>query len=310
MVLSPEELRERYIGAQVVMVTPFKEDYSIDEEGLRRNTRFLLENGVHVLQPCGSTGEFWSLTPEEHKRVIKIVIEEAGGRVPVVPGTSHSGTRMTVELSRYAEEAGADGVMIVPPYYEKPTPEGIYQHYKAVAEAIRIGIVVYNNPWTSKVTIGPELMKRLAEIPNIVAVKETTGDMAMALRLLDSTGCMLTYSMGTGEILAPYFYMSGAKGHVTGLGNFAPRIAVEMYELAMRREWTGMMELHKRIFPYLELNERMSERHGGSMYVTLIKEAMRILGLPGWPPRKPLITLKEDEREELREVLKKIGVLN
>lgn len=309
MVLTPEELRERYIGAQVVMVTPFKGDHSLDEEGLRMNTKFLMESGVHVLQPCGSTGEFWSLSPEEHKRVIRIVVEEAGGRVPVVPGTSHSGTRMTVELSRYAEEVGADGVMIVPPYYEKPTPEGVYQHYKAVAEAIRIGIVVYNNPGTSKFTIGPELMERLAEIPNIVAVKETTGDMSMALRLLEKTGCRLTYSMGTGEILAPYFYMSGARGHVTGLGNFAPRVAVEMYELAARREWDRLIELHKRIFPYLELNERLSERHGGSMYITLIKEAMRLMGLPGWPPRKPLITLRDDEREELIGVLKRMGLL-
>ena len=291
------------------MVTPFNEDYSINEEGLRANTRFLIEKGVHVLQPCGSTGEFWALTPEEHKRAIEVVVEEARGKIPVVPGTAHSGTKLTVELSRYAEEVSADGVMIVPPYYEKPTTEGIYQHYKTVAEAINIGIVIYNNPWTSKVTIGPELMSRLADIPNIVAVKETTADMRMALNLIMKTGDRLTYSMGSGEILAPYFYMSGAKGHVTGIANFAPRISVEMYEAAMKADWGRVNRIHKKIFPYLDLVAKLSEEHKGTMYITIFKEAMKMLDLPGWPPRKPLLPLSDEERGELKDVLKNIGIL-
>lgn len=308
-ILEPKELRRKYVGAQVVMVTPFREDYSLDEEGLRHNTNFLIENGVHVLQPCGSTGEFWSLTPEEHKLVIKIVVEEAKGKVPVVPGTAHSGTKLTVELSKYAEEVGADGAMIVPPYYERPTIEGINQHYRTVAEAINIGIVVYNNPWTSKVTIGPELMSRLADIPNIVAVKEMTADMRLALNLIMKTGDRLTYSMGAGEILAPYFYMSGAKGHVTGIANFAPKIAIEMYEAAMKGDWGIVNEIHKKIFPYLELDAKLNRKHRGTMYITIIKEAMRMLELPGWPPRKPLLPLSGEERGELKGVLEKIGVL-
>lgn len=307
--MNLEELKEKYVGAQVVMVTPFNEDYSLDLEGLRSNTRFLIKNGVQVLQPSGSTGEFWSLTPEEHKRVIKTVVDEARGRVPVVPGTAHSGTNLTVELSKYAEEVGADGVMIVPPYYQIPTVEGLYEHYRTVAEAINIGIVIYNNPWTSKVTIGPELMSRLAGIPNIVAVKETTADMRLAFRLIMLTGDRLTYSMGSGEILAPYFYMSGAKGHVTGMANFAPQIAVAMYEAAMKKDWAKVNEIHRKIFPYLDLIAKLVEKHKGTMYITVIKEAMRMLGLPGWPPRKPLLPLTDEEREELKRVLKEIGVL-
>ncbi|MEM2922456.1 MAG: dihydrodipicolinate synthase family protein, partial [Candidatus Bathyarchaeia archaeon] len=269
---------------------------------------FLIKSGIHVLQPTGSTGEFFSLTPEEHKRVIKVVVEEAGGRVPVVPGTAHSGTKMTVEISRYAESVGADGVMIVPPYYQMPTLEGIYEHYKTVAESIKVGIVVYNNPWTSKITIGPELMRRLAEIPNVVAVKETTGNINLSLRLLKKLGKKLTFSMGSGEELAPYYYLSGAKGHVTAIGNFAPKFAVGMYEAAMRKDWDEVMKIHSNLMPYFELDNRLSEKNKGTMYISMTKEAMRMLGLPGYPPRKPLLPLNDREREELKNILNNIGV--
>jgi len=307
--MEPEELREKYIGVQCVMVTPFREDFSVDEDGLKRLTEFLIENGVHVLQPTGSTGEFFSLTSEEHKRVIKIVVDETAGRVPVVPGTSHSGTKMTVEISKYAESVGADGVMIVPPYYELPTLKGIYEHFKTVAKSIKIGIVVYNNPSTSKITIGPELMRKLAKIPNIVAVKESTANMTLALRLLSQLGDRLTFSMGSGEELAPFYYMSGAKGHVSAIANFAPKIAVSMYEAAMKKDWNEVMKIHSKLIPYFELDHRLSEKNRGTMYISMVKEAMKMLGLPGWPPRKPLLPLHDDEREELKKVLVKMGIL-
>lgn len=218
-------------------------------------------------------------------------------------------TKMTVEMSKYAENVGADGVMIVPPYYQLPTLEGIYEHYKTVAESIKIGIVIYNNPWTSKITIGPELMRKLAEIPNIVAVKETTANMSLALRLLSQLGDKLTFSMGSGEELAPYYYISGAKRHVTAIANFAPRIAVNMYEAAMRKDWDEVKKIHSNLIPYFELDHKLSEKNKGTMYISMAKEAMRTLGLPGWPPRKPLLPLHDDEREELKKVLIKIGTL-
>lgn len=307
--MNPKDLRKKYIGVQVVMVTPFKKDFSLDEEGLRYNTNFLIENGVHVLQPCGSTGEFWSMTSEENKKTIKIVVEEAKGRVPVVPGTGHSGTGLAVEMSKYAEEVGADGVMIMPPYYQKPTIEGIYEHYKTVAEAINIGIVVYNNPWTTKVRIGTELMKSLLKIPEIVAVKETCGDMGLAYRLIRLTGDKLTYSMGMGEILAPYFYMSGAKGHVTTLANFAPRLSVEMYDAAMKKDWGKVNEIHFKLGPYLEFTATLGEKHAGTVFISAVKEAMNMLDLPGGLPRRPLLPLSDEEKDELREILKKLGLL-
>jgi 4-hydroxy-tetrahydrodipicolinate synthase len=307
--MDPEKLREKYVGCQVVMVTPFKDDYSLDEDGIRRLTNFLIKGGVQVLQPCGSTGEFWSLTPEEHKKVIKIVVDEADGRIPVVPGTSHSGTKLAVVFSKYAEEVGADGVMIVPPYYHIPTLDGIYEHYKTVAEAIKIGIVIYNNPFTSKITIREELMEKLATIPNVVAVKDTTADMQLSLRLLRRFGDRLTFSMGSGEYLAAGYYLAGGKGHVSSFANFAPALPVEMYKAAKDGDWEKVKELDTKMAPFFELRQKLSNKHQGTVYITLTKEACRMLELPGFPTRKPLLPLKKNERQELRTVLAKMGIL-
>lgn len=300
-------MKERYAGAQCVMVTPFTEDYRLDEDGLRSNTRFLIKNAVHVLQPTGSTGEFSALSPEEHKKVIRIVVEEAGGKVPVVPGTAHSSTKLTIELSQYAEKVGADGVMIVPPYYQAPTLDGIYDHYKAVADAIRIGIVVYNFPGATNIEIGPELLEKLAEIPRIVGFKESSGDMVVALRVLARFRNRLTFTIG-GELFAPYYYMSGARGHVTSIANFAPQFAVDMYEAARRKDWEKVREIHGKVVTYFDLHARFDQAKGGSRYVPIVKEAMKMLNLPGWPPRKPLLPLDDEEREELRKVLKEMGL--
>lgn len=307
--MDPEKLREKYVGCQVVMVTPFKDDYSLDEDGIRRLTNFLIKGGVQVLQPCGSTGEFWSLTPEEHKKVIKIVVDEADGRIPVVPGTAHSGTKLAVVFSKYAEEVGADGVMIVPPYYHIPTLDGIYEHYKTVAEAIKIGIVIYNNPFTSKITIREELMEKLATIPNVVAVKDTTADMQLSLRLLRRFGDRLTFSMGSGESLAAGYYLAGGKGHVSSFANFAPTLPVAMYTAAKDRDWEKVKELDTKMAPFFELRQKLSNKHQGTVYITLTKEACRMLELPGFPPRKPLLPLEKNERQELRTVLAKMGIL-
>jgi len=309
MVLTPEELKKRYIGVQVVMVTPFREDFSLDEEGLRCNTSFLIKSGVHVLQPAGSTGEFWNLTPNEHKRVMEIVVDKARGRIPVVPGTGYSGTKQTIEMSKYAEEIGADGVMVVPPYYVIPTPEEIYEHYKTLAQSIKIGIVVYNNPAMTKITLGLDLMAKLAEIPNIVAVKDTTRDIIDIFSHQYSLREKLTFSVGLGELQAPYFYLSGGKGHVSDIANFAPQIALEMYNAAMKKNWKKVMDIHFKLYPYFEFVERKSKEKKGMLWLVICKEAMKILEMPGWPPRKPLLPLREDERNELREVLKEIGIL-
>ena len=306
--MEPAELKEKYVGVQVVMVTPFKKDYSLDEDGLRENVHFLLKNGVHVLHPAGSTGEFWNLTTEEHKRVIKVVVDEVGGKVPVIPGTGYSGTKQTIEMSKYAEDVGADGVLVLPPYYVIPTPEGIYQHFKTLSESIKIGIIVYNNPSMTKISLSTELLQKLATLPNVVAVKDTTRDIIDIFLHLYALEDRLTFSVGLGELQAPYFYLSGGKGHVSDMANFAPKHAVEMYNLAKKGDWGGMIQLHRRLNPYFEFVERKSRERNGMIWISIIKEAMKILGLPGWPPRKPLLPLEEQDVSELKTVLERIGL--
>ncbi|MEM2154833.1 MAG: 4-hydroxy-tetrahydrodipicolinate synthase [Nitrososphaeria archaeon] len=306
--MEPSELKERYVGVQVVMVTPFKKDYSLDEDGLKENVRYLLKHKVHVLHPTGSTGEFWNLTTEEHKRVIKLVVDEVGGKVPVIPGTGYSGTKQTIEISKYAEDVGADGVLVLPPYYVVPTPEGIYQHFKALAESIKIGIIVYNNPSMTKISLSTELLRKLATLPNIVAVKDTTRDIIDIFLHLYALGDKLTFSVGLGELQAPYFYLSGGKGHISELANFAPTLAVEMYNLALKHKWDQMIDLHKRLYPYFEFVERKSRESSGMIWISIIKEAMKLLNLPGWPPRKPLLPLDKKDVSELKDILKEIGL--
>jgi 4-hydroxy-tetrahydrodipicolinate synthase len=306
--MTPAELKERYVGVQVVMVTPFNEDYSLDEDGLKRNVDFQIENGVHILHPTGSTGEFWNLTPEEHKKTMKIVVDRAKGRIPVIPGTGYSGTKQTVEMSKYAEEIGADGVLVLPPYYVTPTPEGIYQHFKAVAEAVKIGVVVYNNPSMTKISMSSDILAKLAKIPNIVAVKDTTRDIIDIFSHLYLLGDQVTFSVGLGEVQAPYFYLSGGKGHVSDIANFAPKMAVEMYDAAKKKDWQRVIDLHRRLNPYFEFVERKSREKNGMIWITVTKEAMKILNLPGWPPRKPLLPLPEDDRRQLKHILEDLGL--
>lgn len=307
MNLDPREFKEKYKGIQIVMITPFNDDYSLDEDGLRQNTNFLIDSGAHVLIPTGSTGEFWNLTEEEHRKVIEIVVDETNGRLPVVPGTGYSGTKQTIEISKYAEEVGADGVLVVPPYYVVPTPEGIYQHFKTLAKSLNIGIIVYNNPAMVKMSIGPDLLIRLSEIPNIVGVKNTTINFLEVAQDLYLLGDKITFSAGL-EPQAPYFYLAGGKGCVSELANFAPQIPLEMYEQAMKKNWEKVMEIQHSLEPYYEFVDRKSRECSGMIWITIIKEAMKLLKLPGWPPRKPLLPLNDDDLKELREILKKIGL--
>ncbi|HID90578.1 TPA: dihydrodipicolinate synthase family protein, partial [Candidatus Bathyarchaeota archaeon] len=231
-----EELRSRlFKGAVlVVLLTPFKDGGGLDEEGLRENIRFLLERSRGrldrlVLVPTGSTGEFYALTDEERRRVIEITVEEAGGKVIVIAGTAQAGTEGTVVMSRYAEDVGADAVMVVLPYYHIPSEGGMYMHYRRLGEEVDVGIVVYNNPSTSKCYIFPPLMARLvADVPNIVAVKENTTHIATYYRMMRAVGDRVPVFCGLGEFWYAVEALFGCPGFVSGFANFAPELSLEL----------------------------------------------------------------------------------
>jgi len=320
MGMAPEKLREFLMRGAVlcVQLTPFTKDDEVDIEGLRENTRFLIERSKGkplVLIPTGSTGEHYALTEEERKKVIKTVIDEANGKVPIIAGTGHSGTKVAVELSKYAEDVGADGVMIVLPYYHVPEEEGMYRHFKAIADAVDIGLLIYNNPDVSKVYIFPELMKRIVELPNVVGIKENTPYIPMLYKQIKAVGDKVPILQGRGEWWFAATAILGVRGYISGYVQFMPEFSFELLEAGLKGDWNKVKELMEKIRPYEEFIDKMSRKHGPSttilphpyvssyMIYSVMKKTMDMLGLHGGHMRLPLIDIDEKDEEELRKIV-------
>jgi len=319
-----EELRKRMKGVLIVQTTPFKENGDIDFEGLKANTRFLVQECTgrdFILVPVGSTGEFYALSEEEHKAVIKTVVAEAAGKVLVFPGTAQAGTRGTLAMSRYAQSVGADGVQIVLPYYHIPSEEGMYQHYKAIAEGLDIGVIIYNNPVVSGSWIRPHLMARLAEIENIIADKENTPDIMQYYqmqRMVDPK--KMAILCGLGELMFSFECMYGCPGFVSWVPNFAPGISYELYQAAVARDMEGVRRVTRRLGPLYDFVGKVDAAHPhtffiprvagavGYMYMAVAKAALDLVGLGGGKTRLPLVDLTREEVEELRRILFDLGL--
>ncbi len=320
LLLRVESLKEFLMKGSVLVVqmTPFNDADEVDVEGFRENTRYLVEvskKGPLALVPCGSNGEFYAMKEDEIKKVIKVAVEEAGGKVPVIAGTGAAGTRIALELSKYAEDVGADGIQVVLPYYHVPDEEGMYLHYKKIAEAVNIGVMIYNNPSVSKAYIRPALMKKLAEIPNIVGVKENTPFIDVFHQQVKAVGHKIPVVQGRGE----WWYVAtlpyGAKGFVSGLANFLPEFSLELLKSGCEGEWKKAHELIKKLEPLDEFISKMREKYGPStgilqhpyttsyIYMSIRKAAMDLVGLKGGNMRLPLVNLKEEDKAELSKVL-------
>ncbi|NIM44484.1 MAG: hypothetical protein GTN80_02030 [Nitrososphaeria archaeon] len=321
--MKPEELKEKLTGVLCVMSTPFRQDDEIDEEGLKENTGFLIDkclNRDFVLVPTGSTGEFFALTDEERKKVIKIVIEEANGKLPVIAGTAQAATKKTLEMSKYAEDVGADGVMIVIPYYLTPTEEGMYQHFKTVAERINIGVTIYNNPAVSGAWINPSLMARLAEIKNVIGVKENTPDVRQYYAVKRAVGDRIPVLCGLGELMFSFEAALGCPGFISGFANFEPEIPLELYDAAKKADFVRVREIIERLEPYHAFRAKVvSSRSTTSVlgpyyaknytYMNIYKEAMNLVGLHGGTCRPPIKTvITESERNEFKKILIDLGL--
>ncbi|MCX8161415.1 MAG: dihydrodipicolinate synthase family protein [Candidatus Bathyarchaeota archaeon] len=303
----------------VVQITPFKEDESLDIEGLRLNTEFLVEKkslGPMVLVPTGSTGEFYALNDEERKKVISTVVDVAGGKIPVIAGTMRAGAKWTVELSKYAEDIGVDGVMVVLPYYHVPGEDGLLEHFKKIANSINIGLLIYNNPDVSKIYVNPRLMKRLvAEIPNLVGVKENTPYIATFYEQVKAVDGRIPVIQGRGE----WWYIStvllGATGYVSGYANFMPELSFEILKAGISKNFSKLGEFLERISILEEFISDMNIKYGpstsilpppyiqGYMVYAVIKAAMDIIGLRGGRVRLPLLDLKREDRKHLERIL-------
>jgi 4-hydroxy-tetrahydrodipicolinate synthase len=290
---------EIFAGLTVALVTPFR-DGEVDFEGLRRLVDWHIEQGTDCLAPVGTTGESPTLDHEEHERVMAAITERAAGRIKIMPGTGSNSTREAIRLTRFAQRAGATGALMVGPYYNKPTQEGYYRHFRAVAEAVDIPIVLYNIPGRTGSNILPETIARLAELPNIVAVKEATGSLDQASQIAALTN--LTILSGDDSLTLPLMSIGG-RGVVSVVGNIVPRdmkALVAAFDAGKVRE---AQEWHRKLFPLCR------DMLGVATNPIPVKAAMKLLGRDTGELRLPLCPLDAAGEARVRQTLVEYGLL-
>ena len=287
-------------GIYVAIPTPFKNG-KVDEEALKNHIEFLIENGVSGIVPCGTTGESATLSYEEHERVIALTIEQCKGRVKVIAGTGSNSTAEAIRLTKFAEEVKADGALLITPYYNKPNQEGLYLHFKAVAEAVSIPIVLYNVPGRTGVNMLPETVARLSEIDNIVAIKEATGSTNVATEIVRLCGEKIEVLSGDDLTFYPLLSV-GAKGVISVTANVLPAKMVEMYESFVSGDISRAMKLHLELYPVSK-----------AMFIDTnpipVKTALHFMERMEKEFRLPLCPMSPDKEEKLSEILRKAGVL-
>lgn len=294
---------KKFSGVFPPMITIFTSDFEVDEAATREHIDFLIDKGASGMIPCGSTGEFPTLSPTERRKVIEFTIDQVNGRVPVVAGTSSTATDETIEMSRFAQDAGSDGVLIVPPYYYKLTEDEIYQHYKAVSDAIDIPIMLYNNPWVCGTYVYPPLVARMAKEGILQYVKETHGDLSYVHESIQKGGKDLTLFFGRDENSFEAL-MIGAKGWVSGGANLVIEKEVEIFRLVKEGKIDEAREKYFNILPFFYLTERKGR------WIARVKAGLRMIGREAGDPKSPLLPLNEEEKTELRNVMIEIGMLS
>ena len=288
-------------GIYTALVTPFKNG-SLDEEGLRRLIEFQVQGGVDGIVPCGTTGEASMLSYEEHERVIELVVKFVNGRVPVISGTGSNSTHETIEMTEVARKLGSDMVLLVAPYYNRPTQEGLYQHFKAVAQGVDLPMILYNIPTRTGVNMLPELVARLAEIPNIVGIKEASGSLQQVADIYRLTKGKFTILSGDDNIFLPMMAL-GATGVISVLSNILPaRLKALAKAFLDEKNIEKARELHMELMPLFQ-----------AMFVEVnpvpVKESLYFMGLIERELRLPLVPLTDKNREYLKTVLKEFGLV-
>ncbi len=319
--MKPDKLREFLMHGAVLVVqlTPFKKDGAVDYEGLRENTSFLVEKrscGPLVLVPVGSTGEKSSVTDEEWKRIVKTVVDVVDDKIPVIPGASHSGTMVAVERSKFAEDVGADGVMVVLPYYLVPEEEGLYLHFKKIADSINIGVIIYNNPDVSKIYMKPHVLKRIVEnTSNIVGVKENTPYIPTLYSQIKAVGDRVPVLQGRGEWWFASTVFLGVKGYISGYANFMPEFSVDLLKAGLNGDFDELKQKLQMLDPFEDYAAKMSQKYGPSttilpypyassyMMYGVFKAAMDMLGLAGGHMRLPMLDIKDEDKKELKDII-------
>ena len=288
-------------GCGTALVTPFRRDAKLDEVALRRLVRRQVEGGIHFLVPCGTTGENPTLTRREHLRVVEITLAEAGGKAPVLAGAGGYNTEEVIELAREIEVLGAQGLLSVTPYYNKPTPEGLYQHYKAVAAATRLPIVVYNVPGRTGTNVDPATMTRLSSIDNIVGVKEASGNIAQMAALLNNVPDSFAVLSGDDSVTLPLMALGG-RGVISVASNEIPAEMSRLAALCLEGDFARARALHRRYLPLMEIN--FIESNPGP-----VKAALAVMGLIEPVYRLPMVPPQPANQAKIEKVLESLGLL-
>ena len=291
---------EQFAGVTVALITPFKGG-DVDCDGLRRLVDWHVEQGTDCLAPAGTTGESPTLDHEEHERVIGVVCEQAAGRIKVMAGTGSNSTREAVRLTKAARRAGADGALLVGPYYNKPTQEGYYRHFAAVAEAVDLPLVLYNIPGRTASNITPETIARLAELPTVVGIKEATGSMDQASQI--AALCNLTILSGDDSLTLPLMSL-GARGVVSVVGNLVPRDLKALVSAFDAGKYAEALRWHRRLFTLCR------DLLGVATNPIPLKTAIRLLGRGNGEMRLPLCPLDEAGAARIRQTLTGYGLLD
>lgn len=293
-------MTKAFRGTYTVMITPFDAEGGVDLAATADFVDWQIAEGIHGLVPLGSTGEFLSLTDDEKAAVAETVIRKADGRVPVLIGTGAESTDDVIRYSRQAEQLGADGVMIIPPFYSTPTEDELFEHYRRIGEAISLPIMIYNNPATANVDLTPRIVERLSRIDNVRYIKESTMDVTRIRDILDFCGDRMTVF---GGIMGFESFLEGAEGWVAVGSNIMPREMAELFTLwADRRDFDGARALYHRVLPVIRLV-------AGHRYVSGSKAALAMMGRPVGGPRPPRLPLPEAELPSVAEALTRSGVI-
>ncbi len=285
----------------MALVTPFREDRSVDHELFVRHVEAQIEGGVEFLVPCGTTGEAATLTPEEQRRLIAATVEIAAGRAAVMAGAGTNDTSANVALARGAEEAGADAVLAVSPYYNKPTPAGLLAHYGALAEAVSLPVFVYNVPGRTASNIRAETLLRLAEIDGIAGVKEASGDLEQVMAIIENRPDDFMVLSGDDALTLPMI-AAGADGVISVVANEAPKLMSDMVRAALAGDSQLARELHYKLFPLMRANFVETNP-------IPVKTALEILGRMPARFRLPLVPLAQESATTLRKALEKAGLV-
>lgn len=288
-------------GCGTALVTPFKEDLSIDEETLRRFVDFQIAGGIDFLVPCGTTGESVTLSDAEQQRVVEIVLQQARGRVPVIAGAGGNNTAHVIALAREYERAGVQGLLSVSPYYNKPMQEGLYQHFKAIAEATSLPIIVYNVPPRTNVNILPDTIARLAEISNIIGVKEASGDISQIAEIITRVPPEFKVLSGDDSMTLPLIALGGV-GLISVASNEAPGKMAALTRECLENNRDKARQLNREMWALMKAN--FIETSPGP-----VKAALAMMGKIKEVYRLPMVPVKPETREKLRAVLVELKLI-